>query len=150
MKRHPALIPLSHDHHHGLILAQLCKKGSPEYKNLPKTTEEKRTYAINFYNTELTTHFREEEEILFPVVKGKDAEADSLIDEIISEHRKLEKLVKELESTGEPEDKLDEFGNLLEQHIRKEERVLFQDIQKLLTEDELDTIHEKINNDRNQ
>jgi len=42
IKRDKALHILSHDHHHGLILAQLIKKGSPQYKNLPNTTEGKK------------------------------------------------------------------------------------------------------------
>ena len=144
LKRHNALHSLSHDHHHGLVLAQLAKKSSPEYTNLPKTTEDKIKYAISFYNDELVRHFRNEEEILFPVVKGKDEKVDNLIDEIIDEHIKMKELIKSLRIITDSEDMLDEFGCLLESHIRKEERELFKMIQNILTEEELNLIGNKL------
>ncbi len=74
MKRHPALYPLSHDHHQGLILAQQLKKGAPQYKGMPSTLEEKKNYTISFYNNELKKHFYDEEKILFPLCKRKTHE----------------------------------------------------------------------------
>ncbi len=94
MKRHPALYTLSHDHHQGLILAQQLKKGAPQYKGMPSTPEDKKDYTLRFYNSELIKHFTDEEEILFPAVKNKNAEVDKLVSEIISEHRKMESLVE--------------------------------------------------------
>ncbi|MCH9030193.1 MAG: SWF/SNF helicase family protein, partial [Bacteroidetes bacterium] len=89
MERHRALHSLSHDHHHGLILAQLIKKGSPQYKNLPNTTEGKKDYSIRFYNYKLIKHFEDEEKILFPVVNGKNDEIDNLIEESIDSNGKV-------------------------------------------------------------
>jgi len=137
MKRHKSLYSLSHDHHHGLILAQLIKKNAPKYKNLPNTIDGKVEYTVNFYNVELKKHFRQEEEILFPAVKGKDKKISSLIDEIISEHRKIETLVDSLKEKENQTEILDELGYLLESHIRNEERNLFSEIEKLLSDDEL-------------
>ncbi len=144
IKRHKALHILSHDHHHGLILAQLIKKGSPQYKNLPFTTEGKRDYAVQFYNTELIRHFEEEEKVLYPLVKSRDKEIDSLFEEIITEHRKIKKLITRLESDEDVDDTMDELGYLLESHIRKEERELFTAIQKILTEEELIQLEKKL------
>lgn len=144
MKRHTALYSLSHDHHQGLILAQQIKKGAPQYKGMPSTVEGKRDYTIQFYNSELKRHFANEEEILFPAVKNKNAELDRKIAEIISEHRKMETLIRDLEKTDRFENVLDELGHLLEKHIRKEERELFMAIEKVLSEDELRVISEKI------
>lgn len=144
MKRHPALHPLSHDHHQGLILAQQLKKGAPQYKGMPSTLEGKKDYAVSFYKSELVQHFKDEEEILFPSVLGKNEKVDSLIQEIISEHRKLESLVNELEKTNQLENVMDELGQLLEKHIRKEERILFVEIENILLDDELKIIGEKL------
>ena len=58
MRRHPCLIALSHDHHRGLLLAQLTKKDAPPYKTLPQTTEGKIEYAMNAWTNELEKHFR--------------------------------------------------------------------------------------------
>jgi hemerythrin-like domain-containing protein len=140
MKRHTALYSLSHDHHQGLILAQQIKKGAPQYKGMPSTVEGKRDYTIQFYNSELKRHFANEEEILFPAVKNKNAELDRKIAEIISEHRKMETLIGNLEKTDRFENVLDELGHLLEKHIRKEERELFVRIEEVLNEKELESL----------
>ena len=144
MKRHPALYPLSHDHHQGLILAQQLKKGAPQYKGMPTTLEEKKNYTISFYNNDLKKHFKSEEDILFPFVKSKNEKVDKLIVEIISEHLKMEKIIENLEKTDQLENMLDELGWLLEKHIRKEERMLFVEIEKMLSEDELNIIGTKL------
>ena len=144
MERHKALHSLSHDHHHGLILAQLIKKGSPQYKNLPNTTEGKKDYSIRFYNYKLIKHFEDEEKILFPVVNGKNDEIDNLIEEIIIEHKKIKLLINQLESDEDVESTLDELGRILESHIRKEERDLFMKIQAILTKDELTTLEKQL------
>ena len=144
IKRHNALAPLSRDHHHGLILAQLIKKGAPEYKDLPKTTSEKVKYTINFYKSELEKHFKNEEEVLYPGVKNKSDEIDELFEEIISEHKKIKQLVLQLESSENKDDILNELGVLLELHIRKEERVLFEKIQNLLSDEELKQLEIKL------
>jgi iron-sulfur cluster repair protein YtfE (RIC family) len=148
LKRNKALHILSHDHHHGLLLAQLIKKGSPQYKNLPDTTEGKKDYSIRFYNDELIKHFEDEENILFPVVKGKDVEIDNLFEEIITEHKKIKQLINRLESDEDIENILDELGSILESHIRKEERILFGKIQEILTEDELTALENQLTGSR--
>ena len=145
MKRHTALYSLSHDHHQGLILAQQIKKGAPQYKGMPSTLEGKKEYALTFYRSELAKHFQGEEEILFPYVTGKNTELDKLISEIISEHRRMERLINALENTDNLESKMDELGWLLEQHIRKEERELFPDIEEILTEGQLSELKTKLN-----
>jgi iron-sulfur cluster repair protein YtfE (RIC family) len=144
MKRHSALYTLSHDHHHGLILAQQVKKGAPQYKGMPSTLEGRKEYTLTFYKTELIKHFLDEEVILFPAVKNKNDELDKMIGKIILEHRKMETLVKDLGKTDQLENVLDEFGCLLEKHIRKEERELFAEIEKVLSEDELKIISGKL------
>lgn len=144
IKRHNALAPLSRDHHRGLILSQLIKKDAPDYKDLPKTTFDKVKYTINFYKSELVKHFKNEEDILYPAVKNKSNEIDELFEDIISEHNKIKQLVVQLESGEKNSDILNELGVLLELHIRKEERLLFEKIQNLLSDEELTQLKKKI------
>lgn len=146
MKRVKALYNLSHDHHHGLRLAQLIKKGAPDYRNLPGSIEDKTEYTIKTYETELKPHFIKEEDILFKLAKGKNAEVDLLIDEIIFEHKKIAEIVELLKTGENNENSLNELGNLLADHIRKEERNLFMKIQNLLSDDELKEAAEKMDN----
>lgn len=148
MKRHPSLYTLSHDHHQGLILAQQLKRGAPQYKGMPSSLDGKKEYTISFYKVDLKNHFLDEEEILFPAAKNKNTVIDELIAEVISEHRKMETLIVELEKTDQLENVLDELGHLLEKHIRKEERELFMELENVLSEDELRVISEKINQSR--
>lgn len=148
LKRDKAFLILSHDHHHGLILSQVIKKGSPQYKNLPDTTEGKKDYAIRFYYDELIKHFEDEEKILFPVVNGKDVEIDNLFEEIVAEHKKIKQLINQLELGENVEDTMDELGYLLESHIRKEERNLFGKIQEILSEDELAALENQLSGSR--
>ena len=129
MKRHKSIIALSHDHHHGLMLAQLIKKDAPEYKGLPTDLIGKVNHVKDSWERELKLHFENEENILFPFVKGKDEELDALIEDILEEHRLIESLVKKLDTDSDIESTLDQLGKALESHIRKEERELFQKIQ---------------------
>jgi iron-sulfur cluster repair protein YtfE (RIC family) len=150
MKRHPALYQLSHDHHQGLILAQQLKKGAPQYKGMPSTLEGKKEYTISFYKTDLEKHFEDEEKILFPSVIKRNDEADRLIEEVVSEHRKIELLINDLIKKSDVEDLMDELGVLLENHIRKEERKLFPKIEEILSAEELLIIGEQVSSSRNK
>jgi len=69
-------------------------------------------------------------------------ELDDMINEILDEHDKIHKAVSRI-SEGNLEQNLDEFGLLLESHIRKEERILFPKIEEILG-DELDILDGQI------
>jgi iron-sulfur cluster repair protein YtfE (RIC family) len=137
MKRNKNLILLSHDHYHGLSLANLIKKNAPEFSRLPNDMPGKLRYTLNAYDNELIQHFFEEEEILFPAVEGKDPEIDELIEEVLEEHCRIRDLVFCLRAGVSIEDNLDRLGCLLEKHIRKEERILFKKIEDILTDEEM-------------
>lgn len=137
MKRHKAFRTLSRDHHHGLVLAQLIKSGSPNYKDLPKTTVDKKNYTLKFFEENLIPHFKKEEEVLFPLSEVKGADIKKIVSELTEQHREVYKLIELLKQSAEPENELNELGKLLELHIRKEERILFQELQMILSEDEL-------------
>ena len=144
MKRQKSLIALSQDHHHGLLLAMLIKKDAPKYNGLPDDTEGKVKYTINAWEKELKQHFKNEEEILFPFVANRNEDLDIMIDEILIEHEEIEYKVNQLRDTKEPEEILNDLGYLLEHHIRKEEREVFELIQNEFTDDELKELVDKI------
>jgi len=134
MKRHESLAPLSREHHSALILAQLIKRNAPLYKGLPETITDKVVYAIQFFKTELKNHFKKEEAML-KKVKAIDPAIAVLADEIVDEHQLLTKLFLSLKDDSDAEAVLNEIGNELQAHIRKEERVLFPLLQKVCTEE---------------
>ena len=56
----------------------------------------------------------------------------------------MENLVNEIQGTNDLENVLNELGWLLEKHIRKEERELFPEIERILTEGELSELKTKL------
>ena len=125
-KRHPALIPLSHDHHHGLALALRCRKHALGQLNPgdPAAIEACAAEASRFFNENLTAHFEAEETVLFPLMAAHE-ECRELVARLESEHREFRKLVAPAGDPGGQRKFLFDFGDLLEQHIRSEERRLF-------------------------
>jgi iron-sulfur cluster repair protein YtfE (RIC family) len=150
MKRHPALIPLSEDHHQALLLALILKKDAPKINSLPTDLIGKMNYAKKTYENELEQHFKDEEEFVFPFIMNKDSELDELINEIIDEHIILKEKIFSLNDNPKLSDQLNEIGIVLENHVRKEERILFEKTQQLLSEETLHQIKEKFDKIRPQ
>ena len=136
LRRHPALQPLSRQHHRALLLAQLLKKDVPDYKGLPDTVEGKIAYTRRVWETELAPHFAREEDRLIPAVRGRDEVLDALCDTIVREHRAIATAIDELAQApeGEAAALLDALGRLLEAHVRREERTWFEQIQRVVPE----------------
>ena len=139
MKRHETLVPLSREHHGALILARLLQKNAPTYKGLPEQPAAKLVYAIKYYTEDLLAHFVKEE-VLLQQVKKYDKQIEKLMHEIIKEHRQLSTMFNTLHDEKDLPVALDKLGALLEEHIRKEERVLFPLIQDHCPEEILTAI----------
>ena len=137
MKRHPALVPISREHHQMLMLAQLMKKDAPAYKGMPVTSKGKVEYAREAWFSLIKGHIEIEESVLFPFVLQKQASLSELINELRDQHHQIALGLEKIQP--DPEE-MDRIGRLLERHIRKEERVLFQQVQELLTEEEMDEL----------
>lgn len=129
MKRHDALVQLSRDHHFGLLLCWKLKEGLK--KEIAVERMEK--YIRLFYSTNLKDHFAEEEESIFKIL-GND---HPLIVEAISQHQIFRKMV---ENGFKNPEEIETFRALLELHIRTEERVIFPEIEKQATDEQLEAI----------
>jgi len=128
VKRHPVLIPLSRHHHDHLVLAQLLKHGSPPYRGLPDDLNGKIDYLANHFRESLLPHMILEEQVLYPFIKEKVFFLDELVEDLEREHQEMTFIFNEIIANRDWKD-LDRLGTLLEIHIRKEERVLFQKLQ---------------------
>lgn len=134
MLRDPGLIPLSHDHHHALALCVFAQRAL-------KANETAATIAARIvaqFETEIVTHFEFEEQVLFPAL-NRFPQLESLLGALLMEHRRMIVLVEQLRAAPTPA-KIQEFVDLLRGHVHREERVLFERAQELLTRDELDAI----------
>lgn len=134
MKRVPGLRDLSEDHHLGLVLARTARKAAAGKGGL-SVVEVWAEVAATF-TAELEPHFRIEESFLAPALErvGESALAQRLLDE----HAALrEFLIPERDRTAT---ELARFGELLDKHIRFEERELFEVAQDKLSDDELSRV----------
>ena len=73
-KRHPSLVPLSHDHHHGLALALRCRKHALGQLNPgdQASLEDCAAEVVQFFEAALLPHFEAEEKVLFMLLSGHD------------------------------------------------------------------------------
>ncbi len=131
------MAPLSREHHPALLLAQLMKRDAPAYKGMPAAPEGKAAYAAAFFQRDLEAHFIKEEAMLQKVDRLYP-EIDKLVKEIEQEHRELTVGFSNVSSSVDLVNDLDILGRKLEQHIRKEERVLFPLIEKICSPEMLE------------
>ena len=144
MKRHPALVALSHDHHHEFVQARRLVRAADA--SADERLEAARAYVELFF-TETVRHFRDEEETLFPVYARRAGETP-VLQRILREHMELHGLVRALRAQVaggdvDPE-RLRTLGDLLREHVRVEERELFPAIEAALTEQELEELEIKV------
>ena len=65
-RRHAQLIPLTHDHHHALAHARQLRIAATA--DDPESLPDVVARFLDAYETELVPHFREEEELLLPLL----------------------------------------------------------------------------------
>jgi iron-sulfur cluster repair protein YtfE (RIC family) len=125
-RRHESLIPLSREHHYGLLVCLRIHRGIENRQAGVDWLSKRAEKVIGFFEGDLKTHFEVEEKIVFPAM-GEIEEAGPVIDELIREHRDISGLVEQLRRSQGLRLSLilRKFADLLEIHIRKEERVLF-------------------------
>jgi len=129
IKRSEVLRPLSHEHHHGLLLCWKIKTGIK--KNIEAARIKK--YADWFYSSHLLPHFEMEEKFVFTILGNEN----ELVKKAIAEHRRITEL---FDDTTAISANLSLVAEALESHIRFEERILFNEIQKAATEEQLQFI----------
>jgi hemerythrin-like domain-containing protein len=141
MQRDKSLIPLSHQHQHALALCVRIDRAQPISEvQLPAWQEE----VSQTFEHEIRIHFSAEEAVLFPAAR-QFAELNSLIDDLLSEHVSLRKCFSEAEAHRMSGENLVAFARDLSAHIRKEERQLFERLQKLMSPDQLALLGSQLN-----
>ena len=133
VKRDPALIPLTHDHHDALAQARrlrIAATGEAAHRG------DAAAAFLEFFDTEAISHFREEEELLFPLLVEVSATVPDLLQRVLVEHIQIHCLVRrlrlDLKSSTVGAGIMLEVGECLEAHIRLEEKQLFPLIEQVL------------------
>ena len=129
IKRNEFLKPISREHHHGLLLCWIIKTGLKNKVGLERI----KRYTDWFFKNHLLAHFDIEEKYIFPILGD---EHEYIIKALI-EHRRLKQF---FESSEELHRNLTLIQVELENHIRFEERILFNEIQLRATIEQLQQI----------
>jgi hemerythrin-like domain-containing protein len=131
--RDPNLIPLSHQHQHALALCVRIARAPIRDDSERRAWQEE---IAQHFSQEIRHHFAAEEAVLFPRARHH-AELDPLVDSLVEEHRRLQMDFEQAQALMLSAEQLRDFASRLSAHIRKEERQLFEDVQKRLSGSEL-------------
>lgn len=133
LKRHPGLQPLSREHHEGLLLCWKIRKGL----STGVDPERIKAYVDWFFENKLLPHFEIEECAVFPILGNEHPG-------VITALGQHEQLIDLFRQKSEVPGVLEEIPDTLENHIRFEERQLFNTIQEAASEEEwakVDHVH---------
>jgi iron-sulfur cluster repair protein YtfE (RIC family) len=122
VQRHPTLHRLSSDHHSGLVLARRARQAAQGDRHQRSAAW---ASVMDRFDAELEPHFQAEEADLLPAMRR--AGETALVERTLQEHAALRALLGEGRSEN-----LEPFADLLTQHIRFEEKELFERAQQVL------------------
>jgi hemerythrin-like domain-containing protein len=119
LKRREELQALSEDHHNALVIALRCRRLAAG--NFDVDRAKFWASVLEFYALQIVPHFEVEETYLLPALRALGE--TEMAERILDEHERLRAMI----SDAVPDDAaLDSFGQLLDDHIRYEERIVFE------------------------
>jgi hemerythrin-like domain-containing protein len=133
MLRDKSLIPLSRQHQHALALCVRIDRAAPISESDVVAWQ---TEIAQHFRAEIRIHFVAEEQFVFPAAK-KFPELNSLIEELVNDHSWLRRQFDGAEVQSLSSGEIAQFGRRLAEHVRKEERQLFERLQELMSQDQL-------------
>jgi hemerythrin-like domain-containing protein len=145
MKRAPALVRLSWDHHHGLVLAHRIATELPglESEDLAGLYSD----VLAYWAAGLLPHFHAEHDCLLARLIRHIPDASETIEQTQRDHLDITGLVADMRDAPDQFARraaLEAFGDRLRAHIRWEEAVLFEIAQTSLSEAELATVGREV------
>lgn len=132
MKRAEALRPLSRDHLKGLLAAK-------RLRNATDTAEAAQDF-LEFWEAEGRQHFRVEEEVLLPGWALHSPVDRVAVARMLEEHLEIRRGALRAAAAEASLEELRELGQLLDNHVRFEERELFPMIERTLEPADLDRL----------
>lgn len=127
IKRSKNLVLLSHEHHHGLVFCTRLKKA---HQTDAKTLQ---LFVDDFWTNDLAPHFVNEEKWFLP-----EMENNEIKEQFIAEHQQIKTLVNCIKSSTKGLVELAvELSQVLNNHIRFEERIMFPYLEKTISANKL-------------
>lgn len=136
MLRDQNLVPLSRQHQHALAL---CVRLDRAIQGGNIDLEAWQAEIEQIFTQEITIHFAAEEKEVFPAA-AEFPELQPVVQELLQEHATLRNLFASAETRSLDQAALSSFAATLAQHIRKEERQLFEGMQKVMGMAQLATL----------
>ena len=132
IKRSKELVPLSKDHHEGLLFGWKIKQGLRNGTDLSLVAE----YVQWFWQNDLQEHFRKEEGVLASYLPKEN----ELVIRMFDEHKEIKALV-DLIAHSNDETILVQLADKVNDHIRFEERVLFPYAEEMIASEDMQEIY---------
>ncbi len=134
IKRHKILQPVSREHHHTLLLVWKIRKGFSKKVD----SERIRTYVKWFFENHIFHHFEFEEKYLYPILPP----SHTMLIKALEEHKQIKEYYF---ADNNMQENLMAMADLLESHIRFEEREMFNEIQSTASEAQFELISKSTN-----
>jgi len=133
MLRDKSLVPLSRQHQHALALCVRIDRACPIAES---DRGQWQVEIAQHFRAEIRIHFDAEEQIVFPAAR-RFPELDSLIGILLKDHEWLRERFAKAEKQAVAAAEIAQFAQRLSEHIRREERELFERLQQMMSKDEL-------------
>jgi hemerythrin-like domain-containing protein len=133
------LVPLSHQHQHALALCVRINRALGSEADIAAWQEE----FEHAFSDEISHHFAAEEQVVFPAI-AKIPELAPLVKQLLAEHVTLRNYYRRAQARELNREELWRFATALHDHIRLEERQLFELAQQALSPEELNIVGQKL------
>ena len=135
IKRSKELAPLSREHHDGLLFAWKINQGLVNSTRVETLCN----YTRWFWSNHLEPHFNTEEKVLVKFLPGDNP----LVQQMLKEHAQIRDLINSL--NREPgSNSLQLLAELINDHIRFEERKLFVYVEQALSAEQLKEVYNEL------
>ncbi|MEJ7736947.1 MAG: hemerythrin domain-containing protein [Chitinophagaceae bacterium] len=135
IKRNKHIVKLSKDHHFTLLFCWKIRNGL-KFEAVPERIVK---YVKYFWQYHMQPHFAEEETILFSPIRSAE------VQKALDEHAQIAEQIKALDAAGDnAANQLLILADTVDNHVRYEERELFPHLEKVLTDEQLESIGKQI------
>lgn len=137
IKRNEHIVKLSRDHHASLLFCWKLRQGIKYHISAERLIK----YVQYFWQHHLSIHFKEEEEFLFVPPH------DEVVQKAIDDHQNIKIFVEQISLHGAESGNnvLMELADMVNDHVRYEERILFPHLEEKLSDQQLQKIGSEIN-----
>jgi hemerythrin-like domain-containing protein len=139
IKRNENIVKLSRDHHASLLFCWKIRQGVKHHIDLDRMIN----YVRYFWTQHFAPHFGEEEAFLFAPLK------DDKVQRALDDHKQIKASIETMDRLGiqDREGKLLQLADMVDEHVRYEERILFPHLELSLSDEQLTQIGTQISDE---